>query len=206
MILKPEELSRKERYKVVIGTVVPRPIAWVSTIDEAGGLNLAPFSYFTVAAVTPLTLLFCPQIRADGAEKDTLRNVEAIGEFVINIANEETAQVMNLTATELPPGHSEFEWAGVTPAPSARVRVPRVAEAPVSFECILQQVVRVGSGDPGSGAVIMGEVQAIHLRDDLYEDGYIRLEALQPIGRLAGAGYTRVRDVFFMERIPAPEQ
>jgi flavin reductase (DIM6/NTAB) family NADH-FMN oxidoreductase RutF len=175
-------------------------------MDREGRLNLAPFSFFTVAAVTPLTLLFCPLVRPDGSEKDTLRNVEERREFVINITGEETAEAMNLTATQLPHGDSEFAWAGLTPAPSVCIAVPRVAEAPVSFECVLQRVVRVGTGEDGSGAVVFGEVQAIHLQDGLLdENGYIRLEILRPIGRLAGAAYTRVNDVFVMHRVPAPE-
>lgn len=204
MILKSDMLSQKERYKIATGTILPRPIAWVSSMDAEGRLNLAPFSYFTIAATAPLTLLFCPQIRADGAEKDTLRNIEAVGEFVINLTNEETAEAMNLTATELDHGESEFTWAGLSPAPSERVAVPRVAEAPVAFECVLQQVVRVGNGGAGSGTEVFGEVQFVFLRDDLLDDnGYILLEALQPIGRLAGASYTKVRDIFRMVRVPA---
>lgn len=204
MIIQPEQLTRKERYKVAIGTVLPRPIAWVSSVDAQGKLNLAPFSYFTVAAVTPLTLIFCPQIPGDGRTKDTLRNVEQVPQFVINITNEATAEAMNLTATQLPRGQSEFEWAGVTPAASETISVPRVAEAPVAFECTLQQIVRIGDGGPGSGAAVFGEVQSIYIRDDVYVDSYVRLDVLQPIGRLAGSGYTRVTDIFHMERVPAP--
>jgi flavin reductase (DIM6/NTAB) family NADH-FMN oxidoreductase RutF len=205
MIILPETLTQKERYKVATGTVVPRPIAWVSSVDAAGHLNLAPFSYFTIAATNPLTLLFCPQYKVGGAEKDTLRNIETTGEFVINLTNEETAEAMNLTATELAPGESEFTWAGLSPLPSERIAVPRVAGAPVAFECRLQQVIRVGSEQVGGGAIVLGEVQAIHLADDLLdENGYIRLEAFRPIGRLAGASYARVNDFFHMERVPPP--
>lgn len=205
MIILPETLTQKERYKVATGTILPRPVAWVSSMDAAGRLNLAPFSYFTIAATDPLTLLFCPQIRAGGAEKDTLRNIEATGEFVINLTNEETAEAMNLTATELPPGESEFTWAGLAPVSSERIRVPRVAEAPVAFECLLKQIVHIGQGQLGSGAIVLGEVQSIYLADGLLDErGYIRLEALRPIGRLAGAGYSRVNDIFHMERVAPP--
>lgn len=205
MILKPEQLTRRDRYKVLIGTVLPRPIAWVSTIGSAGTPNVAPFSYFTVAATNPMTLVFFPQIPATGAKKDTLRNIEEVPEFVINITNEETAEAMNLTATTLRHGVSEFEWANLTPAASATIRAPRVAEAPVSFECRLQQIVHIGDGRPGSGTAVFGEVQCIHVRDDIYVEGRIDLEALRPIGRLAGAGYTRVTDLFFMDRVPPPD-
>lgn len=206
MILKPQELIRKDRYKLLIGSVLPRPIAWVSSMDEEGNLNLAPFSYFTVAATNPMTLIFCPQIPDSGQKKDTWRNIEQIPEFVVNITNEETAEAMNLTATTLSHGDSEFEWAGLTPAPGESIGVPRVAEAPVAYECTLQRIVTVGDGSPGTGAAIFGEVQCIHIRDDLYDGGYVLLDALKPIGRLAGSQYTRVADLFSMKRVPPPEQ
>lgn len=204
MILKPDDLAHKDRHKLLIGTVLPRPIAWVSTINPAGEPNLAPFSYFTIASTDPMTLLFCPLVPgAEGGKKDTLRNIEQVPEFVVNLTNEETAEAMNRTATPLPYGESEFDWAGVTPLPSETIRVPRVAEAPVAFECVLQQIVTV-SNEPGGGSVVFGQVQAIHIRDDIYVDGYVLLEKLKPIGRLAGSGYTRVNDLFEMVRIPAP--
>ncbi len=110
MILNPDDLPQQERSKLLIGSILPRPIAWVSTMNRAGLLNLAPFSYFTIAATVPMTLLFCPQIPlSSGRKKDTLRNIEEVPEFVINLTNEDTAKPMNLSATELPPGQSEFE-------------------------------------------------------------------------------------------------
>jgi len=203
MILDPNDLSRKEKYKLVTGSVLPRPIAWVSTMDGAGQLNLAPFSYFTAVCPQPMTLLFCPGVHPNGRKKDTWRNIEQVPEFVVNLTNEDTKEAMNLTATTLPSGQSEFEWAGVTPVPSRTIQVPRVAEAPISFECKLRQIVVV-SEEVGGGAAVLGEVQCIHIRDDLYRDGYVLLEKLRPIGRLAGAGYTRVSDTFQMERVPPP--
>jgi flavin reductase (DIM6/NTAB) family NADH-FMN oxidoreductase RutF len=204
VIIDPKEFPSKERYKLLIGSVLPRPIAWVSTMDSAGRLNLAPYSYFTVGAREPMTLLFCPQVGGSGRpEKDTLLNIKQVPEFVINITSEDTAEQMNLSATTLPHGQSEFEWAGVTPAPSQSIRVPRVAEAPIAFECKLQQIVTV-SDQPGGGHVVFGEVQLIYFRDDVFVDGYVHLDALKPIGRLAGAGYTKVTDRFEMHRVPPP--
>ncbi len=204
MILTPDELTNRDRYKLIIGSMLPRPIAWVSSMDLDGNLNLAPFSYFTAVCPTPMTLLFCPGVHAFNRErKDTWRNIEQLPEFVINMTNEETAERMNLSATTLPYGQSEFEWAGVTPAASETIRVPRVAEAPIAFECKLQQIVVI-SDQPGGGAAVFGEVQCVHVRDDLIEDGRIDLEAYGPIGRLAGNAYTRVRDPFIMDRIPSP--
>ena len=205
MQLNPQELPYKDRYKLMIGSIVPRPIAWVSTMDNEGRLNLAPFSYFTGVCSKPLTLLFCVGLHPNGEKKDTRLNIEQMGEFVVNMTNEETAVAMNRSATILPRGQSEFEWAGVTPLPSQKVRVPRVAESPISFECKLQQMVVV-SEEVGGGAAIFGEVVCIHVRDDLWENGRINLERYKPIGRLAGAGYTRVNDLFDMQRLPPPVQ
>lgn len=204
MIFTPEQLKQKDRYKLMIGTILPRPIAWVSTIDEAGNLNLAPFSFFTVGATDPMTLIFCPQVHSETLKKkDTLRNIEAIPEFVVNLTNEQTAQQMNRTATVLPYGQSEFDWAGVRPVPSDTIRVPRVKEAPVAFECLLQRIVTINEGS-GGGSAVFGEVRRIHIRDDIYVDSYVQLEALKPIGRLAGSRYTRVSDIFNMDRLPPP--
>lgn len=205
MLIDIHTIPERDRYKLLIGAVVPRPIAWVSTMDPAGHLNVAPFSFFNAVCSNPMTLLFCVGVTdtADG-KKDTLRNIEAVPEFVINCTDEANAEAMNLTATPLPPTHSEFAWAGLTPAPSKMIRVPRVAEAPIAFECTLQRIVTI-SEQPGGAAVIFGEVQCVHVRDDLYANGRILLEAYQPIGRIGGDGYVRVTNTFEMARIPAPK-
>jgi len=206
MQLNPEELTNRDRYKLMIGAIVPRPIAWVSTIDAEGRPNLAPFSFFTAVCPDPMTLLFAPGWSGlRGRMKDTLYNIRAVPEFVINITNEATAEAMNLTATEFEAGVDEFAWAGVTPEPSQTIRVPRVAEAPVAFECKLQQIVVVNEG-PGGGVVVFGEVQSIFVRDDLYENGRIPTEKLQPIGRLAGPGYAHINDFFEMHRVLPPKE
>ena len=200
MIVDPAVLASRDRYKLLISTILPRPIAWVSTMDSAGNLNLAPFSYFTGVCSNPMTLLFCPSVAATtGNKKDTLQNIEEIPEFVINLVNEENAEAMNQTSALLRRDQSEFAFAGLTPVPSETIRVPRVAEAPISYECKLQRIVTV-SEEPGGGAAVFGEVQRIHLRDDLYDDGVVQLEAFKPIGRLGGSGYVRVTDTFNLER------
>lgn len=205
MIINPKEIAKQDRYKLIIGSILPRPIAWVSTMDGEGRLNLAPFSYFSAVCTQPMTLLFSAGILPNGEKKNTWRNVEKVPEFVINICNEETAEAMNLSATVLPYGESEFEWAGVTPVSCEVIGVPRVAEAPISFECLLQRIVTV-SEEPGGGAAIFGEVQRIHIREDIYQDGYVNLDALKPIGRLAGNSYTRIENRFDMQRVPPPER
>jgi len=200
MIINPNDLTPKERYKLIIGGVLPRPIAWVSTMDRAGNLNIAPFSYFTAVCNTPMTLLFCPAYSPQKAgKKDTLRNIEEVPEFVVHLVGEDVAEAMNLTSAILPHGESEFEFAGLTPTPSQTVQVPRIAEAPIAYECKLQQIVTV-SQQPGGGAAVFGEVQRVHVRDDIFQDGYILLDKFKPIGRLSGAGYVRVTDTFEMQR------
>jgi flavin reductase (DIM6/NTAB) family NADH-FMN oxidoreductase RutF len=169
-------------------------------MNRDGRLNLAPFSYFTAVATDPMTLIFCPGwSSARGRMKDTLNNIRELPEFVINIVNEETKEAMNVTSAEFEAEVNEFERAGVTPAPSQAIRVPRVAESPIAFECTLQQIVMVKEG-PGGGAAVFGEVQRIHVRDDVMGNGRILPHTLQPIGRLAGATYAHLHDLFEMPR------
>lgn len=205
MFFDPSAIDHRDRYKLLIGSVLPRPIAWVSSMDSNGHLNLAPFSYFTIVCPSPMTLVFCPGVHPDGRKKDTWRNIEQVPEFVVNMTNEETAVQMNRCATVLPSDESEFEWAGVRPIPSRTIRVPRVAEAPIAFECVLDRIVTV-SDQPGGGAAIFGRVTGIFARDDLLVDGRIDPDVLKPIGRMAGDEYTRATDRFAMARIPSREQ
>lgn len=198
-------LSSRTRYKLLTGAVVPRPIAWVSTVNEGGQPNLAPFSYYIAVCQDPFVLAFCPGIRAvNEAEKDTLRNIRAIGQFVINAVTEEMVEAMNITATELPPEVNEFERAGLTPAPSVCVAPPRVGESKVSFECNLVDIVEFGK-HVGSGSLVLGEAVHVHLQDEIVYDGdKIDLFKYKPVGRLAGSAYCRVTDIFELVR-PAPE-
>ncbi len=209
MEIAPEELPYRSIYKILIGSIVPRPIGWISTINQEGRPNLAPFSFFNVASANPPHLLFCPDIRAtDGKPKDSLLNVRATGEFVANIVTYPLAQAMNITSTEFPAEVNEFEAAGLTPAPSVVVSPPRVAESPIHFECKLAQIIEL-SNEPEGGSVVIGRVVHIHIDPELMiGTDKINIERLQPIGRLAGAGYCRVTDLFDMVRPPsqiAPE-
>jgi flavin reductase (DIM6/NTAB) family NADH-FMN oxidoreductase RutF len=199
MVIDPSALEPREVYKLLIGSVVPRPIAWVSSISPEGQLNLAPFSYFNIACANPPTLLFCPNRRADRSKKDTLLNIEATGEYVIHIVDEARVEAMNHSSAEFPRDVDEFEAAGLSAAPSLWVRPPRVAEAPIAFECRLFQVVPVSDG-PQGGEVVIGRVLLIHVRDDVRPDTYIDLDALRPVARLAGNGYARVTDTFDLPR------
>lgn len=204
MSYDPADLAGRVLYQLLIGTVAPRPIAWVSTRDKAGVLNLAPFSYFTVAATRPLTLLFCPQVQPDGQGKDTLRNIQAVPEFVINLPDEATAEAMNLTSGAYPAGVSEFDVAGLAAVASETISVPRVAAAPMAFECRLREILTIADR-PGGGSAVFGEVSRIHVREGLMEveTGRIDIDRYRPIGRWGGNWYTRQTDRFEMPR-PEP--
>lgn len=199
--IDPAHNSQQDNYKLLIGSVVPRPIAFVSTQAAEGTLNLAPFSFFTGVCSNPPTILFCPMVRgSDGQKKDTLINIEATGEFVVNVVSEDIVRPMNQTAAEYSREVDEFRESGLTPAPSLIVKPPRVLESPVSMECKLQQVVYVGDGGVGSGSVVLGTVVQFHVRADLYDKGRIDTLGLQPVARLAGAAYCPVREIFELER------
>jgi len=198
--INPSELEQKQFYKLVTGSLVPRAIAWVSTNSREGVPNLAPFSFFTAIGSTPPMLLFCPGTRGtDGNDKDTYRNIQSTGEFVVNFVNEATAEAMNITATELPADVNEFERAGLTAIASKIINVPRVKESPIQFECKLHQVVHL----PGAH-VIIGEILYMHFSEAVYKEGhYIDTVAYQPVGRLAGNMYTHVNDLFELIRPPS---
>lgn len=204
MQLDPQVVDKAAMYKVLIGSVVPRPIAWVSSVDAAGVRNLAPFSFFMAITHDPPTLAFSSGPRgADtsgpGGKKDTLANVEATGEFVVNVVDDALALAMNVTSGDYPPEVDEFAQAGLAAAPSVKVKAPRVAAAPVSMECRLTRVIPVGNLPHH---LVLGEIVHMHVRDDVYDaaTGRIDMHRLRPVGRLAGHLYTHVHDIFEMKR------
>lgn len=176
----PGELTGRDPYFLITALVVPRPIAWVSTVSEAGVTNVAPHSYFNVISSNPWIIHF-----TSTGEKDTLRNVQATGEFVVNTVGRELVEEMNFTSGDFPSEESEFEWAGLEPAPSVHVKPPRVARAPASFECKLNDIV-----SKGNGHMIFGDVVLLHVDEALFRDGRIDPAILKPVGRLAGSYYT----------------
>lgn len=198
--LDPSQIAPNDIYKLMIGIIVPRPIAFVSTINLVGIRNLAPFSYFTACSSNPPVVCFCTSVRTGPRpHKDTLLNVEATGEFVVNIVSEEFAAQMNLTSADVPPETDEFELSGLTPLASDLVRPPRVAESKAQMECRLQQIVRV-SDQPGGGILVLGEVLRFHVLDSLLDGYKIDPDKLDAIGRMGGPAYTRTRDRFEMQR------
>jgi len=202
MIIDPKQQSFKDNYKLMIGSIVPRPIAFVSTQSKDGIDNLAPFSFFNGVCSNPPTISFCPVRRGtDGNIKDTLKNIQDTGVFALNIVSESFAAEMVKTAIEFPPDVSEFAPSGLTPIPCEKIQSMRVGESKITFECELNQIIEIGDGSPGSGALVLGTIILFHVDEQLYENGRIDLDALKPIGRLAGAnGYVRTTDRFEIER------
>jgi flavin reductase (DIM6/NTAB) family NADH-FMN oxidoreductase RutF len=205
MDLSPDDLSPRQRYRLMIGCIVPRPIAFVSTVSADGRLNLAPFSFFNGVGSDPMTVVFCPANRPDdGGEKDTLRNCKppaegGVGQFVVNAAVESYRRQVAAAAEALAYGESEFALVGLTPAPSRVVKPPRVAESPWAFECETVQVIRTNPGAPGGGNAVIGRVVHLWARDDVVNGRLtVDADALGAIGRMGGLGYCSTRQRFEM--------
>lgn len=193
-------LNARDAYRWMISTILPRPIAWVSTLSADGVTNLAPFSFFQGVCANPPTLMFVPANNRQGQPKDTIRNIAAVPEFVVNLVSRELGQQMNNTAALLPYGESEFAKFGIAATPSEKVRPPRVAAAPVAYECVLDRIVPIGAG-PQAANVVFGRILALHLRDELLGgDGLPDARKLDLIGRMGGDNYVTTRDLFTMER------
>jgi flavin reductase (DIM6/NTAB) family NADH-FMN oxidoreductase RutF len=198
MQFDPQPVAPQSIYKLLIGCVVPRPIAWVSSLSSDTIPNLAPFSFFMAVCNDPPTLAFSSGRRA-GDKKDTIQNIEYTQDFVVNLVDDALAEQMNRTSGEYPPEVDEFALTGLTAAPSVKVKAPRVAEAPINMECRVVQILPVGHG-PHS--LVLGEIVYFHVRNDLYNPatGRIDMHNLHPVGRLAGNLYTHVHDIFEMKR------
>lgn len=187
-------------YQALVGIVTPRPIAWVSTLNENGAVNLAPFSFYNVFCANPPVVVFSPVLHRDGRQKDTLRNVIRTGEFVVNVATEELAERVNLSSKELAEEESELEWLGLHARSSKMIRTPGVLEAPASMECVVDRVIPIGQGAIAANLVI-GVV--VHLRIDdtmLGPDGRPDPTRLRTIGRLGGNDFCRSTSLFQLAR------
>ncbi|MBI1784966.1 flavin reductase family protein [Candidatus Sumerlaeota bacterium] len=200
MIVDPADAKPTQLYHCLIGAIAPRPIAWVSTLSPRGIPNLAPFSYFTGVGVLPPTLCFSPINRRDGSKKDTILNLRATPEFVVNVVPFALGEAMNLSSADFAYEESEFEKAGVTPAASRKVKPPCVAESPVHFECALHDIIELGTG-PLAGNLVIGKILLIHVADEVLDErGEIDPKKLDLIGRMGGNWYARTREIFEMER------
>ena len=188
-------------YKFLIGSILPRPIAWVSTINEDGSSNLAPFSFFTAVSAKPMIIAFSPMIRSStGQMKDTAKNILSRKEFVVNFVTEELATKANSSSAELPYGQDEFEFAGLTKLDSVAIKAKRVAESPVHFECIYRDHLSYGD-QPGAGMIITGEVVRVHIDETILDGDKINTSRFNPVGRGAGNDWFRCQDTFQMERL-----
>lgn len=196
----PADLGQVDRYKLLIGLVVPRPIGWIGTRGEDGSRNLAPYSFFNVVAGSPPTVLFSPG-RRRGVAKDTLRNVLATREFTVSVVDEDLAAAMNLTSGEYPAEVDEFQVADLAWVPGEVVGAPLVVAAPANLECTVTQTVDIG--DPPHNTVVFGQVERIHVRSDLLDGTRVDPDGLRAVGRMAGSGYCRTVEGYFeMDRPP----
>jgi flavin reductase (DIM6/NTAB) family NADH-FMN oxidoreductase RutF len=200
MMLDFTALPARDAYNWMVNVITPRPIAWVSTLSAAGKTNLAPFSFFQGVCAKPPTLIFCGANDRTGKKKDSVVNVGQVPEFVVNIVPFALREPMNLTAASLPHGESEFEKFDIATAPSLSVRPPRVAAAPVAFECKLDRIVELGDGPLGS-SVVFGTILRLYVNEAVLDAaGAIDPVKLDTIGRMGGDFYTRTTELFSIKR------
>ena len=192
----PQTIERREVYRLLTGSVVPRPIGWASTVNEEGITNLAPFSFFTVVCVAPPMISLTIARNPDGSKKHTLLNAEATGEFCFNVVTVPNWKAMVDSANGFPEGDSEFEHTGLTPIPSVKVSALRVKEAPIHFECKVERVLELGVN---KHPLLIGEVVYFHVNPDVMEGGYIKMEKLDPLGRLNGFFYSTMGEILHRE-------
>ncbi len=196
MVIDPKTLSSRETYNLLIGAVVPRPIAFITSMNVLDHVNAAPYSFFNAIASSP-PLVIISAARKNGAMKHTAENILRVKEFVVNIVTEQLLQSMNISAGDFPPEISEIEQSHLTLAPSLSIRTPRIAESPVNFECVLHRHLEVGN-EPVD--LIIGEIVQFHVEDVLYSSGVIDQINLKPIARMGGKYYATVENLFEMER------
>jgi flavin reductase (DIM6/NTAB) family NADH-FMN oxidoreductase RutF len=195
MKIDPREASVRDLYQTMVQLISPRPIAWVSTVSKNGVANLAPFSFFNGVGANPPTIVFCPANQRDGAPKDTLANIQQVGQFAVNLVSHEDAAAMNQTAANYLVDEDEFQMAEVDKGDCEHISPPRVANAVATFECELHTTMQLGVG-PGGANLVIGNIIGIHIRDDvLTPDGTIDAEQLDLIGRLGGDKYVRTRSI-----------
>jgi flavin reductase (DIM6/NTAB) family NADH-FMN oxidoreductase RutF len=205
MLFDFAKIPAQECYKLMVSTITPRPIAWVTSLDSKGGVNAAPFSFFNAFAGNPPVVGIGMSSHEPGRPKDSRANIRETRQFVVNLVSEENAEKMNITAVDFEHGIDELTQAGLTPIPSIHVEPPRIAESPVSMECELMQIVPLGT----ESGLVLGRILAMHVRDSAVLDSakhYIDTPNLKLIGRMHGSGwYARTSDLFQMARIPLAE-
>ena len=197
--IQPEALTERENYKLLIGSIIPRPIAFTTTISEDGVVNAAPFSFFNIVSSNPPMLSVSIQ-RKNGVMKDTARNAKANKQFVIHIVDTSNVEEINKTAANLPADESEIDTTSLTLVDSTVVNVPAVAESKVRFECELVQALELGDGDAVGCDLLIGRIVSYHIAEDIYEEGKIDPDKLAAVSRLAGNDYATIGEIFTIER------
>jgi flavin reductase (DIM6/NTAB) family NADH-FMN oxidoreductase RutF len=197
--IDPSENTERDNYKFLIGSIIPRPIAFVTTISKDGTLNGAPFSYFNIVTSNPPMISLAIQ-RSGGRQKDTARNIIESKEFVVHIVDEQNVEKVNKTAANLPSDQSEIELANLTPVESIKISVPGVKEAKIRIECSLEHSLELGGSDSPSCDFIIGKVVQFHIKDEIYENGRVNPKGLGAVSRLAGNDYAKIGEIFSIER------
>ena len=200
MQFNPDDLERSAIYKLLTGSIIPRPIGWISSVSEDGINNLAPFSYFNMLGDDPPHVMFSTR-RDNDKNKDTLNNVLATKQFVVNMVTEDVVEQMNTTSQSIPADESEFDLANLTPIPSIKVKPMRVKESKIHFECELVHHYFLEGHQQGGACVVIGRIVMMHFDDQvLLEDYKINLETYKPVSRLAGSNYSKVGEIFSIKR------
>ncbi|MDR6999855.1 flavin reductase (DIM6/NTAB) family NADH-FMN oxidoreductase RutF [Neobacillus niacini] len=192
-------MSERDNYKFLIGSIIPRPIAFVTTKSKEGVLNGAPFSYFNIVSSNPPMISLSIQ-RSSGRQKDTARNIFESKEFVVHIVDEQNVEKINKTAANLPPDESEIDLANLTPVKSTKISVPGVKEAKIRMECSLEHSLELGGSDSPGCDLIIGKIVQFQIESDIYENGRIEPRGLAAVSRLAGNNYAKIGDIFEIER------
>ena len=200
MQFNPDDLERSAVYKLLTGSIIPRPIGWISSISEDKINNLAPFSYFNMLGDDPPHVMFSTR-RDNDKNKDTLNNVLATKQFVVNMVTEDVVEQMNTTSQSIPADESEFDLANLTPIPSVKVKPMRVKESKIHFECELVHHYFLEGHQQGGACVVIGRIVMMHFDDSILLDDYkINLETYKPVSRLAGSNYSKIGEMFSIKR------
>ncbi|WP_372663699.1 flavin reductase family protein [Cohnella sp.] len=198
--IDPASQNERDNYKLLIGSIIPRPIAFVTTLSPGGVLNAAPYSYFNIVAANPPLISISVQ-RKNGQRKDTSRNAVENGAFVVHISDESYIRQINETAASLPPEESEVALAGLTPIASEKIGIPGIAEARIRMECVLEHAIPLGGAEDSPACdLLIGRIVCFHIDEALYENGHIDPVLLKPVSRLAGSSYSKLGEIFEIDR------
>ena len=200
MQIDPRDLEQTAIYKLLTGIVIPRPIGWISTISEDGINNLAPFSYFNAVGDDPPHVMFST-VHSNNSNKDTLNNVLATKQFVVNMVTEDLVEQMNLTSQPIAANESEFELAGLTPIASSLVKPPRVKECKITMECEMVHHYKLENSKTGGATIVIGKIVLFHIDESVLLENYkINIETYKPVARLAGSNYSKLGEIFSIKR------